>query len=159
MKLPVIGKPAVSDIGAISGIADESGLSFWPVPDLVNELDRDDSIFLSLKPEGGIVVGFILARLVPSTRKDASLDCEIYNMGVTVGCRRRGYGESLLNALLQICRRARVKTVWVDVRESNNAAIAFYDVLGFVHQTIRRDFYRNPVENAVIMSLDIDPEA
>jgi ribosomal-protein-alanine N-acetyltransferase len=47
--------------------------------------------------------------------------------------------------------------VFLEVRESNAAAIALYKSRGFTQISVRNGYYRRPVENALVMRLDLDP--
>jgi [ribosomal protein S18]-alanine N-acetyltransferase len=91
----------------------------------------------------GRVLGFSVARRV------AADESELLNLAVDPGHRREGLGAALLRDL---CERLQ-GTVYLEVRESNTAAREFYQVLGFKEVSRRSEYYRNPPESAVVMSL------
>ena len=91
---------------------------------------------------GGLVAAFLVGRRV------AEDEFELLNMAVAVDQRRRGYGKALLLDAL-----ARYQGMWfLEVRASNEAAQALYEVLGFHRSGRRRDYYRSPTEDAIEMS-------
>jgi [ribosomal protein S18]-alanine N-acetyltransferase len=89
----------------------------------------------------GAVAGFLAARQV------APGEWEILNLAVAPSQRRRGVARALVSSLLSE-RRA---TFFLEVRESNSAALAFYASAGFRPITKRPQYYHNPVEAAIVM--------
>lgn len=65
--------------------------------------------------------------------------------------RRRGLGRAVTEALLAYAKANGIKQVFLEVRESNEAAIRLYESLGFSPCGIRKNFYRQPTESAVQM--------
>ena len=63
-----------------------------------------------------------------------------------------------MSELREFVGRTRVDNIWLEVRESNAGAIKFYEKHGFIAELTRPRFYRDPVENAVIMRLRSAPE-
>ncbi len=90
----------------------------------------------------GVVVGFIVVRAVAG-------ECEILNLAVAPGARRQGVGRQLLSDAVQ----RHPGEFFLEVRESNQAARQFYEVLGFRKITKRLQYYANPVESAIVMKL------
>lgn len=74
----------------------------------------------------------------------------IDNIAVTADFRRRGIGRALCVKICEICRSDALITL--EVRKSNTAAIRLYQSLGFENEGLRRDFYTDPTEDAVIMT-------
>ncbi len=104
---------------------------------------------------GEWLAGFVVARV-------AAGETEILNIGVDPGVRRRGYGMRLLGAALEECRREGASRIFLEVRESNAAAIALYERSGFRRTGRRVKYYFDPVEDAVCMALEFagcDPRA
>jgi len=88
------------------------------------------------------VVGFVVARAV-------SEEAEILNLAVDPPKRRRGYAQTLLHHALAALAHLGVQNVFLEVRESNLSAIAFYHSLGFRNSGRRTGYYRYPDEAAV----------
>lgn len=78
---------------------------------------------------------------------------QILNVAVDPALRRKGYGEAVVRSLLTMARERGCRQVSLEVRESNLGAIALYRKLGFSVAGFRKNFYRNPVENAFVMIL------
>lgn len=75
----------------------------------------------------------------------------ISNVAVRPDCRRTGIGRELISALLDRACSMGIETITLDVRDTNEAAIALYRSLGFREAGRRRSFYRLPVQDSVIM--------
>ncbi len=78
-------------------------------------------------------------------------DGEITNVAVAETFRRQGVGGMLLDRLLQEAARGGVRQVFLEVRESNGAAIRLYQTYGFAPCGRRERFYRFPDEAALIL--------
>ncbi len=98
----------------------------------------------------GRIIGFILGR-IPFGGGDA----EIHNLGVAATVRRQGIGSMLLDQFRTICSERGIAAIWLEVRDSNAAAISFYRSHGFAQKGIRANFYSNPTENAVLMFMSV----
>ena len=81
---------------------------------------------------------------------------QITNIATHPDFRRRGFGLSIVNALLDYGRDNGINLFSLEVRESNSAAIALYEGLGFVGVGLRKNFYSSPTENAVVMIKEIN---
>ncbi len=90
------------------------------------------------------VCGFLVVRLIDA-------EAEILNLAVEPLEREKGIGSLLLAAIVEESQRRQVERIFLEVRESNHAAIAFYQAHGFWKTGERKKYYRNPSENAVLM--------
>jgi ribosomal-protein-alanine acetyltransferase len=91
--------------------------------------------------EDGLVLGFL------SSRQTAPGEREILYIAVDPARRRRGIAKKLLQNELNGLRG-----VWfLEVRESNLAAIRLYDALGFRQAGRRENYYSHPTESAIVM--------
>ena len=104
---------------------------------------------LSLVSEGeGKVNGFIIGRQVAE-------EAEILNLAIVPAKRRRGEGGALLKAALEELQTRDVSRVFLEVRESNESAIAFYAKHGFSKAGRRAGYYHDPEEAAVVMEMKL----
>lgn len=95
---------------------------------------------------GDTISGIVVGRQVLD-------EAEILNLAVRQGVRRQGEGRALVRRVLQVFAERQVSRVFLEVRESNAGAIAFYRGLGFEAVGMRRDYYRDPTEAATVMEL------
>src|SRR5580698_10371260 len=89
------------------------------------------------------ITAFLVARCVAS-------EWELENIVVASDHRRRGLGEQLLQFLFALARHARGEAIFLEVRESNAAARAFYEKLGFEQMGRRKGYYAELQEDAII---------
>lgn len=82
-------------------------------------------------------------------------DADVANIAVAPRGRRGGVGRALLEHLLARARRSGVERVFLEVREGNVAAKSLYTALGFTRVGTRRDYYRDPREDAAVMRCDL----
>lgn len=82
-------------------------------------------------------------------------EAEIARIAVCEEARRRGTGARILEFCEKSCVEKGVKRLLLDVRESNEMARRFYEKHGFQKDGIRKRFYENPCEDAVLMSKEI----
>jgi [ribosomal protein S18]-alanine N-acetyltransferase len=95
---------------------------------------------------GGAVAGYVVAWFVED-------EGEIGNLAVAPPERRAGIAAALLGRTLDAARAAGVRTLHLEVRESNAAARALYARHGFTEEGRRRAYYRLPVEDALRLRL------
>ncbi|HEY0207599.1 ribosomal protein S18-alanine N-acetyltransferase [Acerihabitans sp.] len=84
-------------------------------------------------------------------------EATLFNIAVHPDFQRRGLGRSLLEYLIGELERRDILTLWLEVRQSNQPAIALYQSLGFNDVSVRRDYYPAAVgrEDAIIMALPL----
>ncbi len=92
----------------------------------------------------GQVCGFLVARVTGD-------EAEILNTAVDPTHRRSGIGSLLLTTAISEAQARNAKNIYLEVRESNSAAIAFYSRHGFAKTAQRCAYYSSPTENAVVM--------
>lgn len=76
----------------------------------------------------------------------------ITNIAVLKEYRRMSVGSALMSNALKFAKENHMLFLTLEVRESNHVAINFYDKYGFKKEGIRKNFYRHPIENALIMT-------
>lgn len=92
--------------------------------------------------------GFVIARCGVD-------EWEIENVVVAEEQRRQGLGRALVGQLVEAAREASITSVLLEVRPSNTPARGLYEKLGFSEAGRRRDYYRNPAEDALILKISI----
>ncbi len=95
----------------------------------------------------GAIAGYIVAL-------DAADEGEILNLAVAPAGRRNGLGRALVQHILEALTARGVRQVYLEVRESNAPARALYAAHGFKEVARRTQYYRRPVEDAIVLRLD-----
>ena len=114
----------------------------WAEADYQRMFDAESAQRLALVLEEEDVQAFVVAR-------GAATEWEIENVAVAGPARRRGLGARLLGELLNRLRARGAQAIFLEVRESNQAARALYEKWAFVESGRRKAYYRDPVEDAV----------
>jgi len=96
----------------------------------------------------GEVGGYLISRAVAE-------EAEILNLAVAPEERRHGLGTRLLEAGLSALSEAGAHQVWLEVRESNAAAQGLYQRRGFTAAGRRSRYYKNPVEDALVLRMEL----
>lgn len=141
-------------IAHILKLAEQGGLSPWTESDYRAELQREDSIFLVIREiSAAHPWGFIAARLITNKNTPAPSPAEILNITTAPELRNLGLGTALLATAIHLIAEHSPATIWLEVRYSNAAAIAFYRNNGFTIEYVRKNFYSNPTEDAFVMKM------
>ena len=82
-------------------------------------------------------------------------DAEITDVAVLPEFRRMGAASELLRALFSAAKERGARYLHLEVRASNAAALALYEKCGFVRDGVRKHFYKNPPEDAVLMTAEL----
>lgn len=94
--------------------------------------------------EAGTVFGYCVLRILAD-------EGEIQRIAVDPAFRRRGVGRKLMEAMAALGRMKGVREVALEVRESNEGARKLYESYGFKQEAVRKEYYHNPTEDAIIM--------
>ena len=82
-------------------------------------------------------------------------ESHVTNIAVKEGYRRQGIGGNMLKILFDSARELNVKTMTLEVRESNDSAIAMYEKAGFIQVSRRKKYYSDNLEDAIIMNKEL----
>ena len=84
-------------------------------------------------------------------------DCfEILNVATDPSMRRRGIARKMIKLLAGYAGECQINNILLEVRQSNTPARTLYESLGFVDVGVRKNYYKNPIENAILMDLKIE---
>ncbi len=117
----------------------------WSADSLTEELDNRTAHFLTAVTDDGKVMGYIGTFVVCES-------CYISNIAVFPDYRRRGAASALLAAASENSVKEGAQSISLEVRPSNTAAIALYRGVGFEEVGLRKNFYRYPQEDALILT-------
>jgi ribosomal-protein-alanine acetyltransferase len=156
------------DITEIIKIGELSSLSSWTYSDYLDEIQRKESVGFVYKNsiksikgndefESRDIFGFIISRLLntqshihPQEYTEIS-ECEILNIAVHPLFRAKGIGQKLFAATVNRCLSQKVESIWLEVRKNNVEAVNFYQKNGFEVIYTRKNYYHNPLEDALVM--------
>jgi len=135
------------DIPRILEIEREAITPPWTHGALLGEIYREDSFFAVVKVPVSGVQGFVILRRMGD-------DAELLQIAVDKAMRRHGLADQLMLAALRYSRENAPGSIFLEVRKSNEAAVALYKKHGFEPVRSRKDYYSDPVEDAVVMKRD-----
>jgi len=96
----------------------------------------------------GLLLGFAVGVVTGDS-------AELESVAVRGDARRRGVGRALCDAVAEWCRSQGATALELEVRAASAGAMALYEGLGFVSVGRRREYYREPVDDAVLMRLKL----
>ncbi len=135
-----------SDIDKIYEIECLSFSNPWSREDFISNLG--DSYIFSVICESETVIGYAIVSVTPP-------EGELYNIAVLSEYRGTGAAHLLLGTAFEAARKRNVETVYLEVRESSLRARSYYKKEGFTELGLRKNYYKNPTENAVLMTKNI----
>jgi len=137
-----------ADIPLVHDMAQQCFTTPWQTESFEYEISNRDAVLqvaeIDNKPAGYVCIRTIL---------DVT---HIMDIAVSPELRRAGIGTRLLQSALQQVRSMQrdLKIITLEVRESNIAAVRLYEKFGFKEIGRRKDYYKKPTEDALIMELD-----
>ena len=130
----------------VSQVAELEKLCFsvpWSEGSIASELDNKLALWL-VAVDGDSVVGYVGSQTVlPET--------DMMNVAVSPERRREGIAEALVDALVSELKNIGSTSLTLEVRASNMPAIRLYEKMGFLEAGRRKNYYRNPREDALIL--------
>ena len=136
------------DIDAIVRVEDACFSTPWSIDAIKHEICENKlADFMIACDEENNIIGYIGIWTLLD-------ECQINKIAVMPEKRKIGIGKTILNHVIELTRDMGVKSWYLEVRESNTAAQALYRSAGFSSVGTRKNYYINPVEDAVLMSLE-----
>jgi [ribosomal protein S18]-alanine N-acetyltransferase len=132
------------DVARVSAIEAEAFTSPWKEDTFRALVTRQGAELWVLDDPGVGVVAYAVVWCVLDQG-------ELANIAVAASHRRRGHGRRLLGLVMDAARERGVKSMYLEVRASNEGAAELYRSYGFTRMGVRRDYYDNPVEDAILM--------
>jgi ribosomal-protein-alanine N-acetyltransferase len=96
----------------------------------------------------GLLLGFAVGAVMGDS-------AELESVAVREDARRRGVGRALCDAVAEWCRSKGATALELEVRAASAGAMALYEGMGFVSVGRRGGYYREPVDDAVLMRLKL----
>ena len=132
--------------GHVSQVAALEAICFhdpWSEKSVASELKNPLSFWLVAMEEDR-VVGYVGSQTVVG-------ETDMMNVAVHPDFRRKGVAEALIMALVENLKAMESHCLTLEVRASNAPATALYEKLGFQQVGLRKNYYRNPKEDALIL--------
>ena len=132
-----------SHVAQIAALEKQCFSDPWSENSVASELENPLSLWL-IAEEDGAVCGYVGSQMVLD-------ETDMMNIAVHPDCRRKGIAAALITELVSRLKARGSRVLRLEVRESNFSAIALYEALGFTQLGLRKNYYRNPKENALIL--------
>jgi len=142
---------ALDDLDRILEIEKDGFAHPWSADLLRREMIHDWSTILLATEHGGaaeVILGFVVFWLVHD-------ELHVLNIATALEARRRGVGWALMEEAAARARRAGAVLATLEVRRSNEGAIALYRALGYRQVGVRPNYYADEGEDAIVMVLDL----
>lgn len=131
-------------IGAIAKLEKVCFSEPWSAETLLDSYKRGTKFFVAENEKD--ILGYIGFSVIAG-------EGYITNVAVFPKYRNSGVGTALVNEAVSYCKKENLEFLSLEVRKSNEQAIRLYEKAGFKVVGERKDFYRNPKENALIMTV------
>lgn len=131
----------------LDGVAALQAQSFirpWSVDAIRWELQQNPVARLFLLEDAAHLLGFCACWIVAG-------EVHINSLAIAPAVRRQGHARRLLREVFRSAAREGAHAATLEVRRSNTAAVALYTALGFAVEGVRRDYYEQPREDALIL--------
>lgn len=136
-----------NDIEAVVALEAEIFPDAWSIKSVKETHEQKHALVLGAYKEETLI-GYVIFYYVLD-------EGEIARIAVSPCWRRQGVGEKIFDGLLAFCTEKGIERILLDVRMSNEPAQQFYRKSGFTEDGVRKNFYDNPKEDALLMSMDV----
>ncbi len=151
-----INRMTEHDLLEVVEIEEQSGLSRWGWAAYYAELQGSnrDLMLVARAPETKLprishrLAGYIVARI-------GAEELHINNVAIREKYRRQGIGLNLLDRILEEGKHHGVKAAFLELRAGNLAALSLYEKCGFRVTARRKKYYSEPLEDALVMTLQL----
>ena len=132
------------DMEAVLAIEAQSFSSHWTHQQMIYELHENTFASLFVFEESGVVLGYIDYWITFDT-------CQLASIAVSREARRKGIAKALMDQMIQMAQKKYCSVISLEVRVSNEPAKALYQRYGFVEASIRKNYYSDNHEDAILM--------
>lgn len=134
----------MTDVDGVMAVEHDSFLTPWSRSAFEEELAQNRLARYIVAVENGAIVGYAGTWLVIN-------EAHVTNVAVSSQRRREGIGRLLMQKLMELARENGMESMTLEVRVSNAAARHLYEQLGFVEAGIRKNYYSETKEDALIL--------
>lgn len=143
----IMKRASVSDAKSLASLEKLCFSHPWSEQSLRDSLSNPDNYFYFIEKDG-IIVGYIGFNKIID-------EGYIYNVAVHPDFRRKGLGRALVDYVIK-AHSSKLAFLTLEVRPSNTPAIELYRSFGFKKAGERRDYYSNPTEDALLLTLNFN---
>ena len=140
----ILREMLVDDLDQVMEIEQDLFLVPWTKEGFFTFLTRNDAMFLVVE-EKEKILGYCGLLMVLD-------EGDIKNVAVRKDRQREGIGAFLMQSLIRLAAERDVTTIHLEVRVGNETAIQLYERMGFTRDGIRKAYYSDPVEDALLMT-------
>jgi len=144
----ILREMLVEDLDQVMKIEESLFAVPWTREGYFTFLTRENSMFLVVE-EKGEILGYCGLLMVLD-------EGDVTNVAVRGDRQREGIGNFLMESLIRLSREQGIRMLHLEVRVGNETAIRLYERLGFVRDGLRKAYYTDPVEDAILMTYTAD---
>lgn len=133
-----------SDIEALLGIEERCFTSRWTEAMFLYEIEENEFGKFYVLEEDGILIGYIDFWITFET-------CQLANVAVDLPYQGKGYSRKMMDLMIDEANKDGCETIMLEVRPSNTAARKLYESYDFIEMNIRKGYYSDNGEDAIIM--------
>jgi len=135
------------DILAVARLDADSFSSPWSIESFKSELSKENCIYARVA-NCNEVVGYSISWRVAD-------ELQVGKINTEVNLRRKGIGRQLLQDIVDHAVHRHLRIIFLEVRRSNEAAFQFYSRAGFEAAQVRKNYYSNPDEDALVLKKEL----
>lgn len=140
----ILREMLIEDLDEVMEIEEELFAVPWTREGFFTFLTREDAMFLVVE-EKEKILGYCGLLMVLD-------EGDVLNVAVKGDRQREGIGHFLVDSMIRLAAERGITTIHLEVRKSNETAFRLYERMGFVTDGIRKGYYTDPVEDAILMT-------
>ncbi|MBR3988183.1 MAG: ribosomal protein S18-alanine N-acetyltransferase [Clostridia bacterium] len=140
----IIRKMTDADVKSAAEIENLCFVHPWSEQSIKDEMDKENSVFL-MAFENEKPIGYVGLSVVFD-------EGYMGNLAVIEEYRRKGVGRMLMKELICECKKLSLAFATLEVRDSNTPAVSLYKSLGFDEVGRRKNYYKEPLEDAILLT-------
>ena len=140
----ILREMLVDDLDQVMEIEEELFSVPWTKEGFLTFLMKENGMFLVVE-EKGRILGYCGLLMVLD-------EGDVTNVAVCRDRQREGIGNFLMESMIRLAEERGITMIHLEVRAGNEAAIRLYERQGFVRDGLRKGYYTEPTEDAVLMT-------
>lgn len=136
-----------TELPEIAALEKEIFSDAWSLKSLEETRRQKNAEIFAAKAQGKLI-GYVIFYYVLD-------EGEIARIATAPSLRRQGAATEMFGVLLSFCRENQIEKIMLEVRKGNESARKFYQKCGFTKDGIRKNYYEEPKEDAVLMSKNL----